>query len=127
MKVSPLLILSALIVVLVVIRYALTNSIDGFADGSDSIFYIIKAEWCGHCKKAMPEFKKLVDASPLSLGSGEKVEIKMLDGDSDKEAIDAMGYKVRGFPTMILKKGTSFTEYPGERTAEGVKAFLEQS
>jgi thiol-disulfide isomerase/thioredoxin len=126
MKVSPLVLLSASIVILLVIRYVLTDSIDGFADGAGSTFYIIKAEWCGHCKKAMPEFKKLVDASPLSLGSGEKVEIKMLDGDSDKEAIDAMGYKVRGFPTMVLKKGGSFTEYPGERTEEGVKAFLEQ-
>lgn len=127
MKVSPLVLLSGLIVVLLVIRYVIADSIDGFANGSDSTFYIIKAEWCGHCKKAMPEFKKLANASPLSLSSGEKVEVKLLDGDSDKEAIDAMGYKVRGFPTMVLKKGSTFTEYPGERTEEGVKAFLEQA
>lgn len=126
MKVSPLLIVSALVLVLLLVRYVLADAYDGFTD-SGKTFYIIKAEWCGHCKNAMPEFKKLEAASPYTLPSGEKVEIKMLDGDSDKQEIDSLGYKVRGFPTMLLKNGSTFTEYPGDRTAEGVMTFLQQA
>lgn len=127
MKRTQLYVIGALIVVLFAIRYLLSDQ-EGFADmnGDGRSVTILKAEWCGHCKKAMPEFEKLVKSSPITLKSGEKVAVRMLDSDADKDAISALGYKVRGFPTILIKKGTEFTEYPGERTQEGVMAFLEQ-
>ena len=127
MKRSPLLIVAALIVALITIRYVLSSQ-EGFQSESDGrSVTILKAEWCGHCKKAMPEFKKLVDASPITLKSGEKVTVRMLDSDADKSAIDALGYKVRGFPTILIQSGKEFTEYPGDRTRDGVMEFLEQA
>lgn len=126
MKRSPMYVLIALIVALVAIRYLLSDQ-EGFESMEGRSVTILKAEWCGHCKKAMPEFKKLVDASPITLKSGEKVMVRMLDSDADKDAISALGYKVRGFPTILVQKGTEFTEYPGERTQQGVMDFLEQA
>lgn len=116
----------ALIVALVALRYMLSSQ-EGFESAEGRSVHILKAEWCGHCQKAMPEFKKLVDASPVTLKSGEKVSIRMLDSDADKDAISALGYKVRGFPTLLVQKGKEFTEYPGERTYDGVMEFLEHA
>jgi thiol-disulfide isomerase/thioredoxin len=127
MKRNPLYFVVALILALLAIRYVLSDQ-EGFADmGEGRSVVILKAEWCGHCKKAMPEFKKLADASPITLKSGEKVGVRMLDSDADKDAISALGYKVRGFPTILIQKGKEFTEYPGERTHDGVMEFLEQA
>jgi thiol-disulfide isomerase/thioredoxin len=128
MKRSPLYVVAALIAVLFVIRYFLSD-LEGFQDADPSArsLLIFKAEWCGHCQKAMPEFKKLADASPISLPSGEKVTVRLLDADADKDEISGIGYKVRGYPTILVQKGKEFTEYPGERTHQAVMEFLQQA
>lgn len=126
MKRSPIHVVFALIVVLLALRYLISTQ-EGFESSEGRTVIILKAEWCGHCQKAMPEFKKLVDASPLTVKGGEKVTVRMLDSDADKDAISALGYKVRGFPTLLVQKGKEFSEYPGERTYQGVIDFLEQA
>lgn len=126
MKRSPIHVVIALIVALVALRYFISDH-EGFQSEEGRSVIILKAEWCGHCQKAMPEFKKLIDDAPLSLKSGEKVSVRMLDADADKDAISALGYKVRGYPTLLVQKGKEFAEYPGERTYQGVMEFLEQA
>ena len=96
------------------VRYVPSN--EGFQDPISVV--ICKAEWCGHCKTAAPEFKKLVDASPISLSNGGQATVTMLDADADKDAISA--YKVRGYPTILVNN----VEYPGERTYAGVVEYL---
>ena len=90
------------------------------ADGFEAPISVVicKAEWCGHCKTAAPEFKKLVDASPIQLENGKQAKVLMLDADADKDKIGT--YKVRGYPTILVNK----QEYPGERTYEGVMEYL---
>lgn len=110
-----------LLVILVVLRLYSNRSFDGF-EGSSKSIVIAKADWCGHCKKAAPEFKKLVSASPISLNNGSNVEVKMLDADQDKSELS--NYKVRGYPTILIIDGAQVTEYPGERTYDGVMNFL---
>lgn len=110
-----------LLVILVVLRLYSNRSLDGFEGASKSIV-IAKADWCGHCKKAAPEFQKLVSASPLSLNNGSNVVVKMLDADQDKSELS--NYKVRGYPTILIVDGSQVTEYPGERTYDGVMSFL---
>jgi thiol-disulfide isomerase/thioredoxin len=119
-----IILLSALLIVLVLIRhYGATH--EGFADGAgakERSLVICKADWCGHCKKAAPEFQKLVAASPITLKDGSKVTVKMLDADKDKSEIAK--YKPRGFPTILIVDGGNTTEYPGDRTYSGVIDFL---
>ena len=79
---------------------------EGFGEGSDEGFestksvVICKAEWCGHCKTAAPEFQRLVSASPITLSNGSKVNVTMLDADADKDKLSM--YKIRGFPTILV-------------------------
>jgi thiol-disulfide isomerase/thioredoxin len=99
-------------------------SVEGFESGSKSVV-ICKADWCGHCKKAAPEFNKLLAASPITLKNGTKATVKILDADKDKDELSK--YKIRGFPTVLVVDGAQTTEYPGERTSRGILDFLNQS
>jgi len=113
-------VLCILAVLLGVLRYTTRTRFEGFQGSKEVV--ICKASWCGHCKDAAPEFKKLVSASPITLKDGSQATVKMLDADDDKEAISK--YSVRGYPTILIMNGDQKTEYPGERTSNGVMEFL---
>ena len=118
---NVVMILSLLLVVLVLLKIYVNRPIEGFEGASKSVV-ICKAEWCGHCKKAAPEFNKLLAASPITLKDGSKAVVKILDADKDKSEIGQ--YKVRGYPTILVVDAGQVTEYPGDRTATGVIDFL---
>ena len=115
--------LVVLAVLLVLLRFRPFG--EGFGEGfsnEEKSVVICKAEWCGHCKKAEPEFKRLVSASPITLSNGSKVNVTMLDADADKDKLSM--YKIRGFPTILVNNGSDMLEYPGERTYNGVLEYL---
>jgi thioredoxin-like negative regulator of GroEL len=116
-----IIVLSTALLALVIIRYY-GAGYEGFEGGSGKSVIICKADWCGHCKTAAPEFKKLMAASPITLKDGSKATVKILDADKDKSEIGK--YKVRGFPTILIADGSKITEYPGERTSSAVIEFL---
>lgn len=116
-------ILAILVVLLVALYLSKKRKMyEGFAGGADRSLVICKADWCGHCKKAAPEFQKLLGASPMTLKDGSKIVVKILDADKDKSEISK--YKVKGYPTILIDSNGQTTEYPGERTASGVIDFL---
>jgi hypothetical protein len=95
---------------------------EGFAGAASKSVIICKADWCGHCKQAAPEFDKLMAASPMTLKDGTKVTVKVLDADQNKDEIAQ--YSVKGYPTILIGDGANMTEYPGPRTYDGVFEFL---
>jgi thiol-disulfide isomerase/thioredoxin len=113
--------LSILLILLVLLRFYHNRTTEGFEGASKSVV-ICKADWCGHCKKAAPEFSKLLAASPITLKDGTKATVKILDADKDKSEISQ--YKVKGYPSVLVVDGGQTTEYPGERTASGIIEFL---
>lgn len=122
-----LLVIALLFVALVLLRLSLGSPlIDGFQSGGNETKVIIaKADWCGHCQKAAPEFEKLKQASPIQLSNGSKATVDILDADQNKAEMAA--YNVKGFPTIIILKGSQKIEYPGERTYDAVVDFLNQA
>ena len=121
---KPITIIAMLLVVLVIISMWNQSSLEGFENGSKSVV-ICKADWCGHCKKAAPEFQKLMAASPITLQDGTKATVKILDADKDKQELSK--YEVRGYPTVLIVDGGKVTEYPGERTSQGIMDFLNRN
>jgi thiol-disulfide isomerase/thioredoxin len=120
-----LLIIALLIGALILLRLTLGEA-EGFQSGGagEKKLIIAKADWCGHCKKAMPEFEKLKEASPILLPNESRVVVEILDADKDKAEMEA--YQVKGFPTIMVvpSDGSGVMEYPGERTYAGVMDFL---
>jgi len=121
-----LLVLSLLFVSLVLLYLSEGSSfIDGFQNGGDGMKVVIaKADWCGHCQKAAPEFEKLKQSSPIKLSNGKQATVEVLDADQNKSEMAA--YNVKGFPTILILKGSETIEYPGERTYDAVVNFLNQ-
>ena len=83
---------------------------------------IFKAEWCGHCKKIMPEIQKLIDTKL------ENVKIVVIDSDKQPELIKQHG--VQGFPTIRmypqgLSNKDTYKDFDGERNVDGFKTFLD--
>lgn len=118
---SRILILSILLIILVLLRFN-HRTYDGFEDSSSKEVIICKADWCGHCKSAAPEFEKLVSSSPITLKDGSTAKVKMLDADKDKSELSQ--YDVKGFPTVLFMNNGKSTEYPGPRTSEDIIEYL---
>jgi len=114
--------LTLLVLALVLVLLSLRPRSDGF-EGEDMTIMVFKAEWCGHCQQAAPEFAKLLAASPIELAGGKKAAVRILDADQDKEAMAPFKDRVKGFPTILIQKGGELMEYPGERKSEDVIAF----
>ena len=89
---------------------------------SEKKVIICKADWCGHCKTAAPHFEKLKAASPITLPDGSQATVEILDADQHKDEISK--YEVKGYPSILIQSGANLSEYPGERTYEGVVEYL---
>ena len=117
-----LLVVALLFIGLIMLRMMIRR--EGFQDSANGAKKVIiaKADWCGHCRKAAPEFEKLRQASPIRLADGSRAEVEILDADQNKAEMSAFG--VKGFPTIIIINGEEKIEYPGERTYDAVVEFL---
>ena len=60
--------LVALLVMLVMCRSK--HGREGFGNGTTPAFSLYHVDWCGHCKRAKPEFKKLDDTTRWTATSG---------------------------------------------------------
>lgn len=71
------------------------------------IFLRAHANWCGHCKLLVPEWKQLLQ----HVRSDNKLngQIKLISIDSDNlDNISSLKEKVRGFPTIFFIKNGNF-------------------
>ena len=85
------------------------------------------ARWCGHCKKLMPEWKK-VKQSNLVDSRGLPVDVVDYEADDNKEAIKK--YNVQGFPTILLEDSATNAEpipYNGQRNADDIIDFCSKN
>jgi len=94
------------------------------SDGRPTVC-MIKAEYCGHCKNAMPAFQNIP-----AMASGLRVCAIQADGEqSDKEAEaivkKLMGGNFRGYPAYCVFDGNGkyVTHYEGGRDAQSIIEF----
>ena len=123
MRLYVVLAVALLVLVLLRLYGRRTLGFEGFKSNKEVV--IVKADWCGHCKKAKPEFQRLVGASPIRLSDGSEVVVRMLDEKGNRDEVQGLG--VRGFPTILYISNGQKTEYSGPRTYDGVMGFLQSS
>jgi thiol-disulfide isomerase/thioredoxin len=117
----------ALVLIWVVYRLYVSFTIknEGFANQelSKGVFFTMYyADWCGHCQRAKPEFMKL--GSTQTIG-GKQVQMRMVNPETNPD--DKADVDVKGYPTIVLKKGTTIIEYSGERIHSAFLSFLQQN
>ena len=100
------------------------NRMENF-DGSSTkpALVMFHAPWCGHCKRAMPEFEKIKHS--LKNKSGVKVDAIAINADEETELAQKHG--IKGYPTIKYYPkgldGGNPIDHTGERTVAGFKGF----
>ena len=92
----------------------------GGGGGGPVEVHMVYGSWCGHSKRAMPDFEQLVSETGVTTGSGSPVKFVMTEDTSD--GMKQFEGKVRGFPTyMVVKSDGSMDELTGHaRTKESI-------
>jgi protein disulfide-isomerase A6 len=87
----------------------------------EAIFVMYYAEWCGHCKRTMPEFQKLMDSYSGS------VKIIAINSETEENKPLVQSQNIKGFPTIrYYPSGLSgdYQEYSGGRTQNDFMQYL---
>lgn len=92
------------------------NMLGGSINQTEKTLTLIKADWCGHCKKFFPIWEELPKHLP-------NINFKVLDSEQNKDEIQK--YKIAGYPSIFLEIDNKIIEYTGGRTVEDIKNFLE--
>lgn len=88
-------------------------------------FTMFYADWCGHCKKAKPDFVEFMADGTKTIGD-KTVKIEMVNADSGDPKVEA--FQVKGYPTFCLQTTDGkITEYKGKREVAGYLEFLNSS
>jgi thiol-disulfide isomerase/thioredoxin len=109
-----------------------SNSIDLSNKNNNSKeinLHMIYTTWCGHSKRALPDFEKLMEEYDGQMMNGYKLNIKKHDSDDDKSV--AKKYGVRGYPSYVMEKvenGQVGSSQPvNERSYDGLLNILKNS
>lgn len=96
---------------------------EGFITQNEPVFVMFFVDWCGHCKKMKPEFKKLQDAYK------GKIKIEMINAEDKANKEIVQGQNVDGYPTVrFYPQGLNgkYEDYEGGRTYTELNHFLEK-
>jgi protein disulfide-isomerase A1 len=94
-------------------------------DDSKDMFIEFYAPWCGHCKRLGPIWSAVGDHfAPIN----DKVLIAKMDA-TENDLPASVPFSIAGFPTIKFKAAGSkeYVDYEGERTLEGIIAYVEEN
>lgn len=90
---------------------------------NEARIYFFYTNWCGHSKKAMPEWETFESKlSKTSYYGKTHVTPVRVDAESDKTTADL--YEVNAYPTVILETRDGLIPYTKRVTAQGLADFL---
>ena len=95
---------------------------DDQGEPAELLFFCVK--WCPHCKKADPEWNKIVKKFEGQKINKSTIFFKKIDCEDDEALADR--YKIEGYPTIKLEKGDQIIEYNAKPNAETLEEFLRE-
>lgn len=91
--------------------------------GNTARLYFFYTTWCGHSKKAMPEWEKLKADLRTSPVFG-KTTVETVDVDAETDSKTASLYEVAGYPTIKLETSNGIYDFDRTVTHDNVMEFL---
>ena len=83
---------------------------------------LVYAPWCGHSKKMIPDYDRVIDDYHGGTMNGYKLNILKYDSDVDKEEVKKRG--VKSFPSLFIERDGNSESFP-HRTYEKIVNGLE--
>ena len=98
----------------------LKRELDGeqYGGSEDNEIMLFKAEWCGHCQNFKNDWEQLQNDKFLK----SKYTFKTFDSDNDKKKMEE--YKIKGFPTLFVRKNNKTVEYSGPMNKLNIEFFI---
>jgi thiol-disulfide isomerase/thioredoxin len=87
---------------------------------AELMFFCVK--WCPHCKKAEPEWQKVVDKFTGKKIGKTWIYFHKIDCEDDEDLAEE--YKISGYPTIKLIKKDQVVEYNAKPIATTLEEFL---
>jgi thiol-disulfide isomerase/thioredoxin len=91
--------------------------------GNTARLYFFYTTWCGHSKKAMPEWEKIESDLRTSPVFG-KTTVEAVSVDAEKDPKTASLYEVAGYPTIKLETSDGIHDFDQSVTHDNVMEFL---
>ena len=82
---------------------------------------MVRADWCGFCKKAMPEWEKLKDKIHDKVVNGYHMVLRDLEQKRDEGEIKKNYSDVNGFPTYVVEVQGPDGEYKKSGTFNSIE------
>jgi thiol-disulfide isomerase/thioredoxin len=116
---------SAILLLIVVVAYVywkpwLRPAVKEMLAG-DATVYFFYTDWCGHSKKAKPEWEALMATLPATYGS-TKVVGKAVNCEED--VMTCTAYGVDSYPTIKLETSGGIADFTKRVTESSLDGFL---
>ena len=95
---------------------------ENFNSPYEGSFTMYHADWCPHCKNALPDFKEVISSNEFP-----KIKCEAIESEQDefKSLDETLRDKIQGFPTYIYcNKGGDCEVYSGGRDKHSIINFL---
>jgi len=96
----------------------------GAADPPVATIRLFKVDWCPHCKKAQPEFQKVLDKYNGKTVNGHKLNLVVVDGEEPSNEPLVNEHKIQGYPTVVLTKNGKNVEYDAKVDEPTLEKFI---
>jgi thiol-disulfide isomerase/thioredoxin len=93
------------------------------AGGKKAQVTMVRADWCGFCKKAKPEWEKLKSEIHNKVVNGYHIVLRDLEQKKDESEIKEKYPDVNGFPTYVVEK----TDSSGKMVKSGTFNSIEKN
>lgn len=113
-------------------RYNLFENFDVANDsdkqGSACVIYFFHADWCPHCKKALPEWESFKQTNDGKMINGYKINCVDVNCTNEDDANTTQlinKFNVEGYPTIKMLKDSKVIDFESRITTSSLNSFLD--
>jgi thiol-disulfide isomerase/thioredoxin len=84
--------------------------------------YLFKADWCPHCKRAIPIFNNVKSKYHDTSINGHRVIFRVVDCDAEPALAEK--FNIEGYPTIKMVKDGEVIEFDAKPEEEAIVQFM---